>query len=99
MTMFKVQFVKESGKTYNSGSFNSLFDAISFMKELQSSAYNALVDKLPSANKNNVMKLDNDAYIACYVSYQTVREYRVVRVDENGNIYRINYDLTYEKED
>lgn len=33
--MFKVQFVRESGKIYNSGSFSSLFDAISFMKELQ----------------------------------------------------------------
>lgn len=96
--MFKVQFVRESGKTYNSGSFNSLFDAISFMKELQNSAYNALIDKLPSAIKNNAIKIDNNAYIACYVSYHTVREYRVVRVDENGNIYKINYDLAYEKE-
>lgn len=97
--MFKVQFVRESGKTYNSGSFSSLFDAISFMKELQNSAYNSLVDKLPSAIKDKAMKIDNDAYIACYVSYNTVREYRVVRIDENGNIYKINYDLTYEKED
>ena len=97
--MFKVQFVKESGKTYNSGSFSSLFDAISFMKELQNSAYNALVNKLPSAIKDKAMKIDNDAYITCYVSYRTVCEYRVVRVDENGNIYKINYDLTYEKED
>lgn len=96
--MYKVQFVRENGKTYNSGSFNSLFDAIAFMKELQNNAYNSLVDNLPDAIKDNAMKLDNDEYIACYVSYKQIKEYRVVYV-KDGIIYKISYDLDYEKED
>ena len=95
--MYKVQLIL-GNRAYTSGHYENLLDAIAFMKKLQENAYNATIKPLHSTRKSSVMKFDDDNYIACYVSFKDVKEYRVVYCKNNAT-YKITLNLNYEKED
>lgn len=84
-------------KPHTSGRFDSVLDAIAFMKKLQSAAYQSTLSALPIALKSSVMQFGDDEYIACYVHYHTDKCYDVVKCDSNNNLYKLRLNLTEEK--
>lgn len=86
-----------NNKAHVSGHFNSLFDAISFMKTLQDKAYKSTLSALPIALKHNVMAFDDNDYIACYVHYHTDKCYDVVKRDSQNNLYKLKLNLKEER--
>lgn len=84
-------------KPRTSGHFDSVLDAIAFMKKLQIAAYKSTLSTLPIALKSSVMQFDDNDYIACYVHYHTDKCYDVVKCDNNNNLYKLKLNLAEEK--